>query len=135
MHPTLEDRQSLLLNKLSYKIGDVKRFDIIVIDTVIVDNPLIKRVVGLPNEHVKYENNKLYINGKVIEEKFKPKKTTNFDLKELGYDVIPKDKYFVVGDNRDNSQDSRIIGLIDKEDIMGKINICFYPFNRLGKVN
>ena len=95
---------------------------------------LVKRVIGLPGEHVKYENNKLYINNELIEEDFISVKTTDFDLKQLGYDIIPDGYYFVVGDNRNNSKDSRMIGLISADDILGSTSFSFFPFNKFGVI-
>lgn len=135
MIPTLEDGQTLILNKIVYKVSDIKRFDIVVLDTDKYNELLIKRVVGLPGEHVSYKDGNLYINGKKVKEDFKHENTDDFDLEELDVKTIPEDKYFVVGDNRVNSQDSRIIGLVDKKDIEGRVRLSFFPFNKFGLLN
>ena len=116
MNNTLENEDMILLYKLGYKISDIKRFDVV---SFYYDETkyLIKRVIGLPGEHIAYKDNKLYVNGEYVEEN-RDFVTEDFDLKELGYDVIPDDYYFVLGDNRENSLDSREIGLVKKEDIM-----------------
>lgn len=129
MVPTLEDKELLLLKKYDHHF---ERFEIVVFNYG--ESKLVKRVIGLPGEHVKYENNKLYINNKLVEEKFVTVKTGDFDLKQLGYDTIPEDYYFVVGDNRNNSKDSRMIGLIKKDAILGSTSFSFFPFNRFGVV-
>lgn len=128
MQTALYNGDVILLNKI-YK--DIKRFDIVVINQN-NDKPLIKRVIGLPGEYVKYINNKLYINNSVVEEEFIREDTEDFDLRDLGYSVIPEDMYFVMGDNRNNSVDSRIIGLIDKKDIIGKTSLILFPLSRFG---
>ncbi len=126
MEDTLHDKDIMILDEISYRFNDIKRFDIVVIHYN--NEYLIKRIIGLPGEKIKYENNKLYINGKYIKENFTHKETEDF--KEI---KIPEDKYFVLGDNRTNSTDSRIIGFIDKDNIKGKTNLILYPFNRFGK--
>ncbi len=132
MVPTLQNNELMLLNKITYKFNKIKRFDIVVVEHHTSD-PIIKRVIGLPGETVEYKNNKLYINGKYVKENFKRNgKTDDYHISKTGYDVIPKDKYFVVGDNRINSSDSRIIGLIDKKEISGKANFVIFPFNKFG---
>lgn len=132
MYPTLNDNNIVILNKLDYKINGLKRFDIIVVDYN--GEKLIKRVIGLPGEHIEYKNNMLFINGYLTNENFNHDNTSNFKLETIGYLKIPGDKYFVVGDNRNGSKDSRMIGLIDKKDIKGKVSLRLFPINKFGKI-
>ena len=133
MKPNLIDGELMLLNKITYKFNDIERFDIVVVDYA--SEPLIKRVIGLPGEKVEYKDNKLYINGELIEENFKINgETDDYNISESGYTTIPSDMYFVVGDNRINSADSRIIGLIDRDIILGKANFVLFPFSKFGTV-
>lgn len=132
MYPTLNDGDIMILNEIGYYLNGVKRFDIVVVDTD--DDKIIKRVIGLPGDNVEYKDNILYINDKEIKEDFTHEITHNFSLSELGYDKIPDDYYFVVGDNRGNSKDSRTIGLISKKQIRGKTSFVVYPFNKIGNV-
>ena len=129
MNPTLYNNNIILLNKLDYKLNEIKRFDVVVIK--VKNEKLIKRVIGLPGEYVEYKDNNLYVDGFLIDEKFKHATTSDFKLETLGYLKIPGDKYFVVGDNRNNSVDSRVIGLIDKSDILGSVSYKIIP---IGKV-
>lgn len=129
MNPTLIDGEIMLLNKMD---DNYKRFDIVVVNYG--NTKLIKRIIGLPGEHIKFVNNKLYIDNQVIEDVDLAIETSNFDIKELNYDVIPDDSYFVMGDNRNNSTDSRIIGPIFKSDIVGKTRFILFPFNKFGTV-
>ncbi len=129
MNPTLYNNNIILLNKLDYKLNEIKRFDVVVIK--VKNEKLIKRVIGLPGEYVEYKDNNLYVDGFLIDEKFKHATTSDFKLETLGYLKIPGDKYFVVGDNRNNSVDSRVIGLIDKSDILGSVSYKIIP---VGKV-
>lgn len=131
MNPNLVDGELMLLNKITYKFNDIERFDIVVVDYA--NEPLIKRVIGLPGEKIEYNGNKLYVDGELIEENFnKNGKTDDYNINESGYTTIPKDMYFVVGDNRINSADSRILGLIDKNLILGKANFVLFPFSKFG---
>lgn len=129
MVPTLENKQILLLDKITYKFKEIKRFDIVVIDTG--KSEIIKRIIGLPGETVEYKDNLLYINGEVIESIY------NFDTQDFTMEsiteskLIPEDKYLVLGDNRLVSSDSRIIGLIDKKDILGKTSFSIFPVKKI----
>ena len=133
MYPTLDDGDFMILNEIGYHLFGVERFDIVVVKKN--GERIIKRVIGLPGEKIEYKDNKLYINDKVIEEDFSHATTHDFNLSELNYNVIPEGYYFVVGDNRTNSLDSRKIGLIKKSEIKGKTSLVFFPFSKFGKVN
>ena len=122
MNPTLENRELLLLQKFS---TNYNRFDIVVFRYN--NDKLVKRVIGLPGDYIEYKDDKLYVNGEVIEENYIHKKTSDFKLEDFGYNKIPEGKYFVLGDNRTNSLDSRYIGLIDESDIKGIVKISIFP--------
>ena len=127
MNPTLKNKELFIVNKLKYRISNVKRGDIISLEYADTKY-LIKRVIGMPGDSIYIKNNKVYINGQVYEESYIPKdyEYDDFDLEEaFGYSKIPEDMYFVLGDNRENSKDSREIGLVKKEEIIGKIQIRF----------
>lgn len=127
MTPNYEEGEVFLLNKIRYKFSEIKRFDVVVLESN-QSKYMIKRIIGLPGEHIEYKENKLYVNGKeVIEEFIKTGDTANFNIKSLSEEVIPKDSYFVVGDNRENSQDSRSYGFISKDDIIGKVEFRIWP--------
>lgn len=132
MVPTLLDGDIMILDKIGYRINGLKRFDIVVIKYN--NEKIIKRVIGLPGDYIEYKDNILYVNGKEIKEEYKRDITNNFSLKDLGYEKIPENKYLVLGDNRSISKDSRIIGLIDKEDIEGYTGIIVFPFKRIENV-
>lgn len=131
MYPTLEDTEILILKKYDHSF---KRFDVIVFDYK--GSRLIKRIVGLPGETIEYKNNKLYVDGEQVAENFdRNADTEDFKLEDIGYDVIPEGKYFVMGDNRTNSTDSRIIGLVDEDQIKGSTNLSIFPFDKMGTIN
>ena len=126
----LENGEVLILNKAKYRFSEVKRGDIIAF-TYEDTKYLIKRVIGLPGDYVSIKDNKVYINGKYYKENYlKDIDTPNFELTNLGYTKVPENMYFVLGDNRDNSLDSRKIGLVNKADIIGEIAIRFWPINK-----
>lgn len=133
MYPTLKNGEIMLLNKITYRFNNIKRFDIVVINTQ--DDKIIKRVIGLPGETLKFENNVLYINGQEVKETFLKEETEDFDIRNLSYDKIPSDCYFVMGDNRDNSKDSRMIGCVKKKQITGKANLVIFPLKDKGRRN
>lgn len=125
MNPTLHNGDIMLLDEISYRFQNIKRFDIVVVHYE--DEYLIKRVIGLPGEEIHYEDDNLYINDQYIEEDFTHKKTGSFSNITLG-----DNEYFVMGDNRSNSTDSRIIGPIKENQIIGKTNLTIFPFSRFG---
>ena len=128
MYPTLNDNEILLLKKYDKTL---ERFDIVVFEYG--GSKLIKRVIGLPGETVEYKDNELYINGKKINDVITDN-NEDYSLQNLGVDIIPKDMYFVLGDNRLNSSDSRTIGLISIEDIDGTVTFRLLPFDRFGTI-
>lgn len=132
MYSTLDDNEILLLKKYDKSYD---RFDIVVFNYN--NTKLIKRVVGLPGDTVEYKDNKLYINGKYIEEDFlkNSQETYDFSLEELGYEKVPDGYYFVMGDNRTNSTDSRVIGLVPDENIEGTTNFAIFPLDKFGNFN
>ena len=127
MDDTLKDKQILLLNIIDYKLNDnIKRYDIVVIDNE--DEFLIKRVIGLPGDIVRSIDGELFINDKKIEEDYAKGETSDFEVK------VRKGEYFVLGDNREVSLDSRYFGSFKKEQIKGKTTHILFPFNKFGKI-
>ena len=132
MVPTLNNGDVMILNKFSYLVNDIKRFDIVVVDYE--NEYIIKRVIGLPGDYVEYKNDILYVNGKKIKEVYDREYTEDFNLNDLNIEKIPNNYYLVLGDNRPISKDSRKIGLIDKKNIKGSTNFILFPFSRFGNV-
>lgn len=135
MYPSLKNKDYLLVEKFD---KNYKRFDIVVFNYN--GDKLIKRVIGLPGDYVEYKDDKLYINGKVVKEDFVNQKyvksqkkkygnfTNDFSIELLGYKTIPNGYYLVLGDNRHNSADSRMLGLIAKDRIDGKAIFNVFKF-------
>ncbi|GGB39530.1 signal peptidase I [Lentibacillus populi] len=139
MEPTLNDGNLLMVNKVVYNLKDVDRFDVIVFHAN-KQNDYVKRVIGLPGDEIVYQDDKLYINGKYVEENFlEPFRDVNeatpftkdFALQEItGASKVPEGKLFVMGDNRDNSLDSRSFGFISVEQLVGKVDIKYWPLSQ-----
>lgn len=137
MTPTLENGDRLVLNKVS----KIERFDIVVLKAPDVDEKenvqYIKRVIGMPGDTVEMNADSLIINGEPVKEKYLPVDvieslpyyyTNDFTLNSLlGTDKVPEHSYFVLGDNRLNSKDSRVFGFVDEDDVMGKISLRYWP--------
>ena len=131
MRESLHNGDILILNKLD---NNYERFDVVVVNYN--KSKLVKRIIGLPGENIEYKNNQLYISNKKMDD-VETIRTLDFSLEELySIDEIPNDHYFVMGDNRGNSLDSRDyrVGLIKKEDIVGVTIFRLYPFTKIGIV-
>ena len=122
MNDTLKDGDVLLLKKYD---KEYSRGEIVVFNHE--GSKLVKRVIGLPGEYVSYDKGKLYINGEEVEDKF-ALITRDYELAVFEIDYIPEGYYFVIGDNRNRSSDSRIIGLISENDILGTTSFSLLPF-------
>lgn len=133
MKPNLHNKEILLERKIGYNSTSIKRFDIVVIKN---DNEeIIKRIIGMPGEHISYKNNKLYVNDKFMKTNFNYRDTNDFNLEEIcSCTSIPEGKYLVLGDNRPISKDSRIIGLVDEKDILGKAVYRIWPISKFGDI-
>lgn len=101
-----------------------------VIDKNVEGDNLIKRVIGLPGETIRCRNNVIYIDGKPLDDSYAYGSTDNFQEIKLG-----DDEYFVMGDNREVSLDSRVIGVIKKNEIDGTVGITIFPFSKIFKKN
>lgn len=138
MKPNLNNGELLLVRKIGYNSSTINRFDIVVIKVENEDGKeeeIIKRIIGLPGEHITYKNNKLYINEELIEQNYNFRDTNDFNLEEIcTCNSIPESKYLVLGDNRPISKDSRNIGLIDESDIIGKAIVRIWPLNKIGGI-
>lgn len=124
MNDTLYSNDLMLL----FKVGNIERYDIVVANH---DNKkLIKRVIGMPNDKIKCVSGILYINNE--EDTSGYGYGENIDFPEY---TLKDDEYFLIGDNRSDSFDSRYFGPVKKEDIVGKANFIIFPFNRFGSVD
>jgi len=132
MVPTLKVHDRVLVNKLSYKLHPVHRDDIVVFKAPKNSDPgiddLVKRVIGLPGESVSGHGGHVYIDGKELKEPYLPAGTFTSDFSPV---KIPPNSYWVMGDNRGNSRDSRVFGTIAKHEIVGRVFVRIWPLSRL----
>lgn len=129
MEPTLHNNQYVLVDKLSYRLGIPQRGDVIVFHAPTEPGKdLIKRIIGLPGEKIEIQQGKIYINDQLMD----PRYQLNTYTYSLPSQVIGQDQYFVLGDNRGNSNDSHIWGLLPRENIVGKAWITLWPPQQWG---
>lgn len=132
MDDTLTNGDIVIINKIGYKKSDIKRYDIVVAE---YDHKrIIKRVIGLPNEVIEVKDNKVYADGKELDNSFASAKTDDFKMSDIGLVKIPGDSYLLMGDHRDVSYDSRYedVGTFTKEKIVGKAVFRVWPLNKIG---
>ncbi|WP_339102075.1 signal peptidase I [Candidatus Enterococcus clewellii] len=141
MDPTLADGERVI----AFKNTKIERFDIVTFPAPDEPNKnYIKRVIGLPGETIEYKNDVLYIDGKETDEpyldEFKAALTDggpltyNFSLEEIGAQKVPEGEYFVLGDNRRNSKDGRMIGFVNEDKILGDVKFVLWPLDRFGTI-
>lgn len=134
MEPTLSDGDNLIVDKLSYRFNDPQRFDVIVFPFRYAKKTYyIKRIIGMPGETVFIdEDGTIYIDGEVLEESYGKEVIAN---PGRAYEpvVLGEDEYFVMGDNRNNSSDSRdpVVGNIHRDEFIGKAWVRIWPFNKI----
>lgn len=131
MQPTLKQGQILIVSKLSYRIGNPKRGEIVVINDKVDNKDLIKRVIGEPNEELEISDGEIFINGTTLTPDY-----TEIPTYENGFkkSKTAEDEYFVLGDNRVESRDSRseTLGFVKRHNIIGKAVFRLWPLNKFG---
>lgn len=143
MVPTLQIGDKVLVNKVSYDLHDVNRGDVVVFKTPpgmerAGVNNLIKRVVALPGETVEGRDGRVYVNGRPLSEPYLPGEVRSKAFEGCGPQSdrcpgkVPPGRYWVLGDNRQNSQDSTFFGTVDGTTIVGRAFVRWWPLGRLG---
>lgn len=122
MNPTLIDGEYLLINNVSYFLDEPKRGDIIVFKHPNNDLNLIKRVIGLPGDRIEITDHQVKVNGMTLDEPY-IQAPPNYDYN----DTVPEGRYFVLGDNRNNSSDSHVWSFLPEENILGKAQVVYWP--------
>lgn len=138
MEPTFEDKDRIIVSKIS----SIDRFDMIVFNAPDADENYIKRVIGVPGDHIEMIDDILYVNSEAYDEPYVSyvegdpityRITENFTLEEItGSEKVPEGAYFVLGDHRLKSSDSRNFGFIYDDDVIGEAKFRFYPFMDIG---
>ncbi len=136
MYPTLHNEDNLIIDKISYRFNDPERFDIVVFEYLGEPGThYVKRIIGLPGETVQIKDSIIYINGEPLEENYGAEAI--LAAERAGEPItLGEDEYFVLGDNRNHSKDSRSyeVGNVNKSQIIGKVWIRIWPLSSFGKV-
>jgi signal peptidase I len=138
MENTLKDKDEIIINKFSYRFTEPKRFDVIVFKQSGKEHSYydIKRIIALPGETIQIKEGVIYINGEVVADIINADTMNNYGLADEPL-TLEENEYFVLGDNRNNSEDSRFagVGMIRREEIIGKAFLRIKPFNFVNKLN
>lgn len=131
MYPTLSPDQYLLVNKLSYSLfGEPQRGDIVVFESWAADKDFIKRIVGIPGDEIEIHDNAVHVNGVALEEPYLDQPTSD----HIGPITLGPGEYYVMGDNRSNSSDSRAYGPLEGDKIVGKAWLTYWPIGDIGLI-
>lgn len=136
METTLSDGDQLIVDKISYRFRDPKRYDIVVFPYRYEENTYyIKRIIGMPGETIQIVDGYVYIDGEPLDEHYGNEVMNKAGIAEEPL-TLGEDEYFVLGDNRNNSQDSRAanVGTIHREDIIGRAWVRIWPFDEFGVI-
>ena len=133
MMPSLDDQERIFINKFVYRLEPIQRGDIVVFryprDPA---KSFIKRVIALAGDHVKIDDGRVYLNGKLVAEDYVPRAYE--DDRSYPEVVVPPDSYFVLGDHRSSSNDSRAWGTVERSFIYGKAVFVYWPLDKMGRV-
>jgi len=131
MAPEIDPRDRLLVNRLAYRFADPERGDVVAIEgsSASSDRPLVKRVVGLPGEVVRATRGELLVDGRPVDERWLPPGT---ETSSFGPVTVPEDSVFLLGDNRDESSDSRVFGPVPLDALVGRVEFVYWPPENAG---
>jgi signal peptidase I len=136
MENTIHNNDYILISRQAYTFGDHQRGDIVVVRTDLLDTReknkhFVKRIIGLPGDRVAISDGKVLVNGKELTEEYTK---DGFTVGEMSDRRVPKDKLFVLGDNRQDSLDSRnpVVGFVPNDRVFGKVIFRLFPFNQIG---
>lgn len=140
MKPTVIDKDLAVVDAIGLQQNGVKRFDVVIVDSDRLQDHLIKRVIGLPGETIEYKDDKLYVNDVYVEEPFLDKTFMEASKMESKKDLFTNNfritlldgEYFVMGDNRLHSEDSRALGAFRLDEFVGKNGFVIFPFSHFG---
>jgi signal peptidase I len=133
MLPVLEDQDRLFINKIAYRVGDIHQGDVVVFQYPRDHTKsYIKRVIALPGDRIRISEGEVYVNGKRLQESYVPSRFA--DDRSLPETVLSANEYFVMGDHRSISSDSRDFGPVDRDLIYGKAVFVYWPMEQVGVV-
>jgi signal peptidase I len=133
MLPMLQDQDRLFINKMAYRVGEIHRGDVVVfLYPHDHEKSYIKRVIALPGDDLRIDHGQVYVNGDKVAEKYVPKRFA--DDRSQPEMMVPANEYFVMGDHRSISSDSRDFGPVDRELIYGKAAFVYWPMDQAGVV-
>lgn len=128
MEPTLHDRERLIANKISYRFESPERNEIIIFKPPIgIKRNYIKRIIGISGDKIEIVDGKIYVNDQALEEPYVKYRS----YEDMPPTIIPADSFFVLGDNRPNSSDSRYWGFVPRKNVVGKAWVVFWPLNKI----
>jgi signal peptidase I len=134
MAPLLSDQERIFINKFVYRFEPIQRGDVVVFWYPLDHSKsFIKRVVGLPGETVEIRQGAVYVNGKIVPEPYVPPQYE--DLSDFAQVRVPKDSYFVMGDHRISSNDSRVFGSVGSQFIYGRAVFAYWPVDHFGSLS
>jgi signal peptidase I len=134
MLPMLEDQDRLFINKLAYRVGEIHRGDVVVfLYPHDHEKSYIKRVIAVPGDDLKIDHGQVYVNGEAVKEPYVPKRFA--DDRSQPEIIVPAHEYFVMGDHRSISSDSRDFGPVERELIYGKAAFVYWPMDQAGVVH
>ncbi len=136
MMPALEDQERIFINKFTYRLGAgrIERGDMVVFWFPLdISKSYIKRVIGLPGDLVEIDHGVVIVNDKPLEEDYVPEKFRDYQSHPA--ERVPPDRYFVLGDHRSSSNDSRAWGTVPRQDIYGKAVFVYWPLDKMGRVH
>jgi signal peptidase I len=133
MLPQLQDQERIFINKFVYRLEPIERGDIVVFHYPRdVSKSFIKRVIGIAGDHIRIVEGQVYLNGRPLAESYVPPEYS--DQRSMPEMIVPPDSYFVLGDHRSMSEDSRGFGTVDGQYIYGKAVFVYWPMEKLGRV-
>ena len=133
MVPLLSDQERIFVNKFVYRFEPIHRGDVVVFWYPLDHTKsFIKRVVGLPGERIEIREGRVFVNDTLLAEQFVPREY--LDASTFGPQPVPPDQYFVMGDHRSSSNDSRVFGPVPRDAIYGKAVFAYWPFDHFGAI-